>query len=108
MTIQINGGSASVSLVQGGASQPGKTGRQDAGVATGTEPAPSTSDSVNLSGAATALNQAQSTLAALPVVDSQRVESIVRAIEAGTYHTDAQRIASKLIGLETSLAAKPK
>ena len=64
---------------------------------------PSTADTVSLTNASSQLRSLESTLAELPVVDTQRVESIKQAIADGSYQIDAQRVADKLLNLEQGL-----
>ncbi|MDH5784969.1 MAG: flagellar biosynthesis anti-sigma factor FlgM [Chromatiales bacterium] len=60
-------------------------------------------DSVSLTDTAAHLQKLENTIAALPVVDSQRVEEIRNAITNGEYQIDAANIADKLINLDTDL-----
>lgn len=64
---------------------------------------PSTVDTVSLTDTAARLRELENSLAKLPVVDSQRVETIQQAIENGTYEPDPMRIASKMIKFEREL-----
>ncbi|WP_126453729.1 flagellar biosynthesis anti-sigma factor FlgM [Sulfuriflexus mobilis] len=64
---------------------------------------PSTADTVSLTNASAQLRSLENTLAELPVVDTQRVESIKQALADGSYQVDAQRVADKLIDLEQGL-----
>lgn len=64
---------------------------------------PSSSDTVTLTDAAAQLRSLESTLGELPVVDSQRVEDLQRAIENGSYEVDTQRIADKMLQFEANL-----
>ncbi len=64
---------------------------------------PSTVDTVSLTDTAARLQGLETTLAQLPVVDSQRVETIQRAIEEGTFEVNAERIATKMLGFEGAL-----
>ena len=64
----------------------------------------STVDTVSLTNTSAQLRSLENTLAELPVVDTQRVESIKQAIADGSYQINAQRVADKLINLEQGLA----
>jgi len=64
---------------------------------------PSTVDTVSLTDTAARLRELENSLAKLPVVDSQRVENLQKAIENGTYEVDARRTAEKLLGFEQAL-----
>jgi negative regulator of flagellin synthesis FlgM len=61
---------------------------------------PSTGDTVSLTDAAGQLKQLESTLASLPVVDTQRVEQIQSELADGSYRIDASRVASGLLAAE--------
>lgn len=67
---------------------------------------PSTVDTVSLTDTAARLRDLENSLAKLPVVDSQRVETLQKAIENGNYEVDARRTAEKLLGLEQALQGK--
>ena len=63
------------------------------------------SDTVELTSSAKLLERLDKTLAALPVVDSNRVAAVKEAIENGDYEIDADAIADAMIRLEQSLGA---
>lgn len=65
---------------------------------------PSTVDTVSLTDTSAQLRSLENTLAELPVVDTQRVESIKQAIADGSYQVNTQNVADKLIDLEQGLA----
>ena len=58
---------------------------------------------MSLSGSARLLNELQSTIAAEPEIDQDRVATIKARIEAGTYHVDPDRLASSFLELESLL-----
>lgn len=60
----------------------------------------STPDTVSITDAATQLANIENTLSSIPVVDTQRVESLQRAIDEGSFNIDPQRIADKLLRFE--------
>ena len=64
---------------------------------------PSTVDTVSITDTSAQLRSIESSLASLPVVDTQRVESIKQAIADGSYQVDSQTIADKLIDFEAIL-----
>ena len=64
---------------------------------------PDSRDTVQLTDSARALQELEKALADAPVVDSKRVDEIRQAIASGTYEVDAERVAQKLIDLETLL-----
>ncbi len=65
--------------------------------------APATSDTVNLTSRAKLLERLDATLAAVPDVDSARVDEIKAAIASGDYEIDADAIASAMLRLEREL-----
>ncbi len=67
---------------------------------------PSTVDTVSLTDTSARLRQMENTLAKLPVVDSQRVEQVRRAIADGTFEVNPAKIAEKMVGMEKELARK--
>lgn len=103
MPIEINGSSTP---------QPGRTGdssplrvirndnhgarQNDAGNAAG-------SDSVSLTGAAGLMQQLDNRIAAAPVVDTARVNSIRQSIADGGFRPDFAQVADRLIARETAL-----
>lgn len=64
---------------------------------------PSTMDTVSLTDTAARLRELENSLAKLPVVDSQRVESIQQAIANGSYEVDSGRVAEKMLRFERDL-----
>jgi len=64
---------------------------------------PSTMDTVSLTDTAARLRELENSLAKMPVVDSQRVESIQQAIANGSYEMDSGRIAEKMLRFEQEL-----
>lgn len=61
---------------------------------------PSTGDTVSLTDTAALLRSLENTLAKLPVVDPQRVETFRQAIADGSYKVDADRVAEKMLRFE--------
>jgi len=70
----------------------------DANNATSTSAAET--DSVSLTNAATQLQSLQRDLAAVPEVDTARVEAIKAAIADGSYSVDSNKLAQNLIDFE--------
>jgi len=60
-------------------------------------------DTVSLTGTASQLRALEQQIAALPVVDVQRVESIKQDISNGSYEINPPRVADKMIQMETAL-----
>lgn len=63
-------------------------------------------DSVQLTETAAILQRAQSRLSTVPVVDTQKVESVKSAIDSGQYSVDSARVADKMVQLEGLLSGK--
>jgi negative regulator of flagellin synthesis FlgM len=61
---------------------------------------------VQLTGAARSLAAAELSLTALPAVDEARVAAVKRRLDSGEYRIDAQRVADKLLHLESDLARR--
>ena len=61
------------------------------------------SDSVSLTGTAAQLQQLESRIAQMPVVDAQLVEEVQRQLATGSFRVDPDSSASKLLTMETSL-----
>ena len=62
-------------------------------------------DSVSVTEKAARLQEIEDQLAAMPVVDSKKVAEIKQAIADGSYEINPERIAAKLIALETGKPA---
>lgn len=61
---------------------------------------------VQLTGAARNLAAMEQSLVALPAVDESRVAAVKRRLENGEYRIDAQRIADRLLHLESELGRR--
>ena len=61
------------------------------------------SDSLKLTDVAFQLQQADKSLARVPVVDSQRVDRVTSAINSGEYRINPERIADKMLQFEHQL-----
>lgn len=61
------------------------------------------SDTVQLTGTASQLRSLEQQIAALPVVDVQRVDTIKKEIASGTYDIDPPRVADKMIQIESAI-----
>jgi negative regulator of flagellin synthesis FlgM len=59
---------------------------------------------VSVSSTASLLSRLQRSLASTPAVDQNRVDSISKALAAGTYNVDSQKIAHGLINTERALS----
>lgn len=61
---------------------------------------------VSLTDTAAKLRQLEAQIANQPVVDTQRVESVKKAIADGSFKVDSNRIAEKMAEIENLLASK--
>ncbi len=61
---------------------------------------------VNLTDTAAKLQSLEAQIANQPVVDTQRVESVKKAIANGSFKIDSNRIAEKMADIESLLASK--
>ncbi len=60
-------------------------------------------DRISITSTASALQQVEEQLVKLPDVDTQRVETIKKAVENGSFEIDSNRVAEKLIAFDTAL-----
>ena len=98
----------------------GYTGRPlqdatDATAAAGSKPAAdaptakgvrSADDKVSFTSSAALLQELEKEIAALPVVDSARVEAIQHQVATGSYQIDPARTAEKMLSIERALVGK--
>ncbi|MGH8549235.1 MAG: flagellar biosynthesis anti-sigma factor FlgM [Methylococcales bacterium] len=61
------------------------------------------SDAVRFTDAGSILQSAERLVAALPVVDTNRVSAITLSLDQGSYFVNAERVAEKIIEFEQSL-----
>ncbi|MDH5426245.1 MAG: flagellar biosynthesis anti-sigma factor FlgM [Gammaproteobacteria bacterium] len=64
----------------------------------------STADTVSITGEASRIRELQSSLANVPDIDLEKVESIKKEIASGNYPIDHERIAGNLLDLEKILS----
>lgn len=64
----------------------------------------STEDTVNVSRSSLLLSELERAVAALPVVDANRVETLKQAIESGQYEVDSQSLADSIMRIEQELS----
>jgi negative regulator of flagellin synthesis FlgM len=62
-----------------------------------------TGDHVTLTNSARSLQKIEEAVAKTPVVNAAKVASIKQAVQGGTYHVDARRVADKLLQFENGL-----
>ncbi len=63
-------------------------------------------DHVTLTDSALQLQKLGAAVASAPVVDAARVAAVKRSVDSGTYQVNTTRVASKILGFETSLPGK--
>ena len=103
MSVEMNGLSGRITQGTGEGSQTSATGT--AGSQTAQNPVASTSnDTVNLTSSATNLQQLTSAVAAMPVVDAQRVNDVQRAVGTGSFQFEPATAADNMITQERDLA----
>jgi negative regulator of flagellin synthesis FlgM len=111
MPVEINGSNLPTHTVKGnntGVQEKAKAGSSHISAAQERKDLTPTNDNISLSQTATKLQELASEIAAQPVTDPQRVESISRLLESGSYRVDPDRIAMKLLSFESSLGTKQK
>ena len=74
--------------------------RSGASAPTVTGTANTLTDKVSLTATATQLQSLQQEIAALPIVDEQKVAALKAAIEEGRYQIDSQKLARNMIDFE--------
>lgn len=79
---------------------------QNSATAASTANAPQQTDAVSLTETASAVRQAERALADEPAVDAARVEQLRAAVTDGSFQIDAQRVADKMINLESALSGQ--
>ena len=102
MAIEFNGLPPSQPPKTGGETQV-KTGGEDTKAKQGESERPTAADKISLTDTLSRLQKLEQRLADLPVVDSQRVEALKKAIAEGSYKVDADRVAQELLALEGTL-----
>ncbi len=83
-----------------------KTQRGESPATSRREDASSATDTVNLTDTAQRLRGLEKSVAGLPVVDAQRVDTVKKALADGTYQVRPERVAEKLVGFEDTLSGK--
>lgn len=64
---------------------------------------PSSADTVMLTDTASRMRSLEKVVANMPVIDSQRVENIRKALNEGTYNISGDEVAGKLLVFESRL-----
>ncbi len=100
MTNKINGIDARLAPVAAGS--PVARGRAPASSDSGQD---SGDSGVRITDGARQLASLEKAIAALPVVDQERVDAVSRALADGRYSVDPQRVADRLLRMDQDLAA---
>jgi negative regulator of flagellin synthesis FlgM len=77
--------------------------RKEPTVAQGETGKPTSTETVSLTEAAEQLHRLETRITSLPVIDTQRVESVKQALEKGTYEFNLQRTAEKFLEFEVAI-----
>ncbi len=93
--VQNNGEGGRVKAQHG--ESPAATRREDTAAST---------DTINLTDTAQRLRDLEKSVANQPVVDTQRVDTVKKALADGTYQVRPERVADKLVGFENALSGK--
>lgn len=81
-------------------------GQKPAADATAAGSARGAADKVSFTSSAALLQELEKEIAALPVVDSARVEAVQHQIATGSYQIDPARAAEKMLSIERALVGK--
>lgn len=104
MSNEINGSGAPPPVVPkestGSASS---INQQNPNVGRPSPPASGGADTLNLTGAASQLQQLESTIAEMPVVDTQRVREVQQSLASGSMQVDPAKVAAKMLQFESDL-----
>jgi negative regulator of flagellin synthesis FlgM len=107
MAIEISGSGGGHTTVIGESQKQQQVTPQQQNAVTPAAPASgSATDSVNLTGTASQLRTLEQQLASQPVVDTQRVSAIRHEINSGQFSVNPERIADKMIQIESMIGNK--
>jgi len=102
MSIEINGSNGRPPLSTTETMQSSGT-RNDGKESGATGKARTAADTFQITDRANRLQQLEQEIASQPVVDSQRVQEVQRALATGTLEIDPERVADKLLRFEAGL-----
>jgi flagellar biosynthesis anti-sigma factor FlgM len=105
MSIEINGSNGHPPLGTTEATQSSGV-RNDSKESSNTGKARTAADTFQMTERANRLQQLEQEIASQPVVDSQRVQEVQRALATGTLEIDPARVADKLLRFEAGLDMK--
>lgn len=101
MAIEISG-QTPAQLSNAKAEAKGQVGRTDPPLPKQQTGQPSTPDTVTLTDTAAHLHKLETAIAALPIVDTARVEGVKQALRNGHFQIDTQRVAEKMLNFESA------
>ena len=104
MSIEINGNGGRPPIDVGEGSQSADKVGNQAGSETAATTSAGAADTFSLTSKASQLQQLETQIANLPVVDTQRVEDVQHAIATNTLQVEPARVADKLLSFESGLA----
>ncbi len=103
MSIEINGQPTSLTTHINESNKKNEATNEQAGSSQASDRKGVEGDSVNLTNTASMLKNMEATLSSVPVVDHQRVANIKQAISNGTFNVNPDRVASKMMNLESMI-----
>ncbi|MBV1951640.1 MAG: flagellar biosynthesis anti-sigma factor FlgM [Cycloclasticus sp.] len=104
MSINIKRSSSKPSPLSTGKSTSGQKPKKASAASSNSGSSKTTSsDSLELTGEGTQLQQIEQSLSEIPIIDSKRVESVSQSIENGQYTIDNEKIADRIIKNERDL-----
>lgn len=104
MAIDINGLGSSHLQGAGDGSRTGQVARTEQTVAQQQTGKSSTTDTVLITDSASRLRNLEKSISTMPVVDSQRIESIRKAINDGDFDIEPDKVADKMISFENQFS----
>jgi negative regulator of flagellin synthesis FlgM len=103
MSIEINGSNCRPPAEAVDSRKPAEEQEQAAAAPASASTAGSGSDKLSLTSQAAQLQALEDEIAALPEVDTQRVQEVQRSIATGSFQVDPARVADKLLSFEAGL-----
>lgn len=103
MSIEINGSNYRPPVEAADSRKPADEQEQAAASPASTSPAGDSNDKLSLTNQAAQLQALEDEIAALPAVDTQRVQEVQRSLATGSFQIDPARVADKLLSFEAGL-----
>lgn len=108
MSMEINGTGGRPPVDTGEAAQSADKANNQSAANTTASTSANAADTFSLTNKASQLQQLEAQVAALPVVDTQRVEDVQHAIATNTLQVEPAQVADKLLEFEVGLAQPPQ